>query len=57
MARENFNRYENDQKHNNRKSEKKLRSPVSKGSKRNQDKRQLKRAIDYYEIGGEDYED
>ena len=57
MARENFNRYENDQKHGKRKQDKKLRSPVSKGSKRTQGKKDLNRAIDYYETGGEDLED
>ena len=56
MTRKNFNRYENDKKRKQPKSEKKLRSPVSKGSVRTRDKQSLKRAIDYYEDGAEDNE-
>jgi hypothetical protein len=57
MARENFNRYENDKKKRQPKQDKKLRSPVSKGSRRTQDKQSLQRAIDHYEHGGEDNEE
>ena len=55
MARENFNRYDNDKKRNGQqKQEKKLRSPISKGSMRTRDKRDLKRAIDFYDQGEEE---
>lgn len=58
MVRENFNRYDNDKQHNDGgKKDKKLRSPVSKGSRRTQGKQDLKRAIDHYTKGGERDED
>ncbi len=56
MVRENFNRYENNKKRKQRKAEKKLRSPVSKGSIRTRDKQSLQRAIDNYEYSEEDDE-
>ncbi len=50
MSREEFNRYENDQKHKKGKREKRIRSPVSKGSVRSQGKQDLKRAIYSYDL-------
>jgi hypothetical protein len=57
MTRENFNRYDNDQKHGKKKQEKRIKNPISKGSIRNQDKKKLKWAIEHYEDTGEYYED
>ncbi len=54
MTREDFNRYENDKKHKKGKRDKKIRHPASKGSVRSREKRNLKNAMDIYNIDIED---
>ncbi len=54
MSREDFNRYENDRKHKKGKREKKIRHPASKGSVRSKGKKNLKDAMDLYNLGIED---
>lgn len=54
MARENFNRHENDAKFKKSKKEKRIRSPISKGSLKTKEKRHLREALDKYDYGDYD---